>query len=461
MRKHGGTIAIAVLCLLQTSCCIYGKYQRPDLPVTDSLYAGIPETYRSDSVSMAAVSWRDFFFDSLLQTWIETGLENNTDLRVARLRVDQAQATLQVSRLAFVPSVSVSAEGSYVLNQSGQSGLGYAVAVPALDWELDIFGRLTNAKRGAQAALEKSRAYVQAVQTQLVATIANSYYTLLMLDEQLSISRRTLRNWEENVRTLSALKQAGKTNEAAVLLAKSNKLTVEGSILTLEKQIGEQENAVRALLGVVDFPTGRGGLSEQVFVNDSLSVGIPLDLLRFRPDVREAEAAFAQAFYATQAARSAFYPRITLGGTFGWTNGSGLNVANPGSWLLNTLGSLVAPLFNRGTNRAGLKIAQAQQEEALLLFRQRLLDAGTEVNNALLEWQTARKKAEVDTSQILYLQAAVRNTRSLMKNGSASYLEVLTSQQNLLQAELDGTTDKYAQLQSIITLYQALGGGSM
>ena len=296
------------------------------------------------------------------------------------------------------------------------------------------------------------------MQTRLVATVADSYYTLLMLDEQLQISRRTLTTWQENIRTLSALKRTGKTTEAAVLQARANKLEVEGSILTLEKRIGELENTVCALLGIAPVKLERGVLADQHFP-DSLSAGLPLSLVGNRPDVREAEFALMQSFYATGEARSAFYPRITLSGTIGWTNHAG-TISNPGTWLFNAVGSLVQPLFHKGENVARLKIARAKQQEALLQFRQSLLDAGNEVNNALILWQTARKRLGIDRKRILNLKAAVWNTKLLMKYGRTHYLEVLTAQQKLLQAELAESEDRYDEIQGVITLYHALGGGT-
>lgn len=452
-------IIAAGLSYLMGGCGIYTRYERPQTEYAETFRAPLGgDSILLDTITAADITWQEFFTDSFLRNWIEVGLENNTDLNTARLRVEQAEAALQASRLAFVPSVSLGADVGWNGSVGGSSGLSYTVA-PTAEWEVDIFGRLLNAKRGARAALEQSHAYRQAVQTRLISSIANSYYTLLMLDAQLEISRRTQINWKENVRTMTALKRAGKTNEAAVLLARSNELSVEGSILTLEKQIMEQENAVYALLGISPTEMPRGRLFDQNFPKD-LSVGVPLQLLSRRPDVKQAEAALAQAFYATNAVRSEFYPKITIGGTFGWTNGSGVNILNPGYWLFQTVGSLVQPLFNRGTTKAKLRIAKAQQEEALLTFRQSLLDAGTEVDNALLQWQTARKRLEVDRKQVLHLQAAVWNTRLLMRNGLTSYLEVLTSQQNLLEAELTEATDKYDEIQGVISLYHALGGGA-
>lgn len=436
-------------------CSFRTVYGRPDTPFVDSLYMSADSVISKES-SLASLTWQELFGDERLQRLINLGLENNTDLRIARLRVTEAEAVLSTSRQAMLPSVTAGVSAGY----SADPSRGSWSIEPSLRWEADIFGRLTNAKRSAAAALEASEAYRRAVRTQLIAAIANSYYTLLMLDEQLVISRRTLDTWEESIRTLEALKRGGKTNEAAVLQARANRLSVEGSVLTLTRQIKEQEFSLAALLGLAPFEIERSTLSVQSFPRE-LSIGVPLQLLDRRPDVRQAEMELAQAFYSVNIARASFYPTVTLSGTAGWSGAAGASIANPGSWLLSALASIVQPVFAQGQNRARLKTAEARQEQALLQFRQRLLDAGTEVNNALVGWQTALKRLEVDKRQIMNLRGAVWNTRLLMRHSTnTNYLEVLTAQQNLLQAELMEITDKYNEIQGVISLYHALGGGA-
>ena len=446
MKKILTPVLLLLTIVSMNSCALYKEYERPEIDFVDSLYNRIPTA--DDYESIASLTWKELFTDSILHDLIEKGLENNTDLEIARLKVEEAETTLKTSKLAFYPNVSFSAQAGV-----NQNGFNYSLA-PTASWEIDAFGRLHNTKEGAKAALAATEAYQQAVHTQLIATIADSYYTLLMLDEQLEISKRTLNTWEENIRTLSALKRAGKTNEAAVLQAKANKVNVEASILSLEKQIIEQENSLSALLGLVPQEFERNDLASQIFP-DTLLMGLPLSSLINRPDVRQAEYRLVEAFYATNVARSYFYPSITLSGTAGWSGVSG----NPGDFIFNAVGSLMQPIFNQGKNKARMKVSELQQQEALLNFKQTLLDAGTEANNALVSWQTARKRLDSDKLQIMYLKGAVMNTQLLMKNGQADYLEVLTAQKNLLQAELTESTDKYMEIQSVITLYHALGGG--
>lgn len=373
-------IIIGLLLLTGLSGChIYRTYERPELSGVDSLYR-VP-AMTEDTMSLADFSWKELFTDTVLQQLIEKGIANNTDLNIARLKVREAEALLTSSKLAYLPSVSLTPQGTIKSIEGNSPTKTYNLAASA-DWELDIFGRLTNAKREAKAVLEQSQAYKQAVQTQLIATIANSYYTLLMLDKQLDISRRTAEIWAENLRVMKALKKAGQTTEMAVAQIEASKLSVDASLLSLEQQITEVENSLSSLLGVVPQRIDRSTLDMQSFP-DTLSVGVPLQLLQRRPDVRQSEAALAEAFYTTNRAYSAFYPAITLSGSAGWTNAAGAIISNPGEWLFSAVGALVQPLFNRGQNIANLKVAKARQEEALLTFRQTLLNAGTEVNDAL------------------------------------------------------------------------------
>ena len=449
--KH--ILIIILTAFLFTGCGVYKRYSRPEMN-TSVLY-GSAET--ADTTTIASLSWKELFADPLLQSLIEEGLQNNTDLKIARLRVEEAEASLFAAKLAYLPSLSLEPQGNISSFDGSKVSKTYNLAATA-SWEVDIFGRITNAKRGAKAYHEQSKAYEQAVQTTLVATIANLYYSLLMLDEQREISQKTTESLRRNVEVLTVLKRAGQANAAHVAQAEANLLSVEASLLTFRKETNELENALSKLLGRVPEAAQRGRLLSQNFP-DQLAVGVPIQLLSNRPDVRHAEYTLAQAFYATNEARSAFYPSIVLGGSAGWTNSVGEMIINPGKWLLSAVGSLVQPVFNQGANTARLRISKAQQEQALLSFRQMLFDAGVEVNNALCQWQTARQKQELNKAQIQTLQSAVRSTQLLMQHGDTNYLEVLIAQQTLLQAELVNASDKFEEIQGVINLYHALGGG--
>lgn len=445
-------ILLWAVCLM-TGCSIYKPYSRPEVQ-TEGLYRDLEET--RDTASIATLGWRNLFSDKNLQALIEKGLERNTNLRVAHIRVKVAEAVLMNARLSYLPSVVLTPDGSISGTEGAKAIKTYNLAASA-SWEIDLFGKVTNAKREALAALEGSRAYRQAVETQLIATIANSYYMLLMLDRQLIISEQTLITWKETEHSIEALKRAGKSNDAAVLQAKANRLALEASVVSIRKSIRETENVLSALLADTSHDIMRGALQKQQFP-DTLSAGLPIQLLANRPDVRQAEWNLAQAYYATNAARSAFYPSLTLSGSTGWTNNVGGVVVNPGSWLFSAVGSLMQPLFNKGTNIANLRQAKARQEEALLLFQQSLLDAGKEVNNALTRWQSARIRMDYVNQQIMALQEAVRKTELLMQHTSTNYLEVLTARQRLLEAELTQAQDKFEEIQGVIDLYHAVGG---
>ena len=445
-------ILLWAVCLM-TGCSIYKPYSRPEVQ-TEGLYRDLEET--KDTASIATLGWRNLFSDKNLQALIDKGLERNTDLRVAHTRVKAAEAVLMNARLSYLPSVVLAPDGSISGTEGAKAIKTYNLAASA-SWEIDLFGKVTNAKREALAALEGSRAYRQAVETQLIATIANSYYMLLMLDRQLIISEQTLITWKETEHSIEALKRAGKSNDAAVLQAKANRLALEASVVSIRKSIRETENVLSALLADTSHDIMRGALQKQQFP-DTLSAGLPVQLLANRPDVRQAEWNLAQAYYATNAARSAFYPSLTLSGSIGWTNNVGGVVVNPGSWLFSAVGSLMQPLFNKGTNIANLRQAKARQEEALLLFQQSLLDAGKEVNNSLTRWQSARIRMDYVNQQIMTLQEAVRKTELLMQHTSTNYLEVLTARQRLLEAELTQAQDKFEEIQGVIDLYHAVGG---
>ena len=445
---------ILIICLAaaMTGCGIYKPYSRPESIETDGLY-GTPET--ADSTTIGDITWQEMFSDPQLQALIAQALENNTDLQSAQWRVKEAEATLKSARLAYLPSFNFAPQGSISSFDNANTTKTYSIPVTA-SWQIDIFGGITNAKRKAKALYLQSREYEQAVKTQLIASVANLYYTLLMLDSQYEVTGETARKWEETVRTMRAMKDAGMTNEAGVAQYEGSYYAIEASLHDLEYSIREAENSLCSVLGLAPQEITRGSLDNQQLPQE-LAVGVPVQMLSNRPDVRNAEYSLMQSFYATNAARSALYPSITLSGSAGWTNNAGIKEMNPGKLLLSAAGSLLQPIFNAGANRANLKIAKAQQEEAKLSFRQTLLNAGAEVNNALTQCQSARAKTDLRAKQIEALTRAVESTELLMEHSSTTYLEVLTAQQSLLSAQLSQITDRFDEIQGIVNLYQALG----
>lgn len=445
-------IFTALAGLLLASCGVYRKYQ-PMTEVSTALYGN--DTVVTDTASLATIAWREFFTDPALQRLIDSALVKNTEYQVARLRTEQALASLGAAKLAYIPSLNLGADGN-ITRYDGLTTKTYNIGLNA-SWEVDIFGKLTAAKRGAAAAAVSADEQAQAVRTQLVATVATSYYSLLMLDRQIEIAENTLDNWTHTIRVMELLKTAGRANEAGILQTKANRTGLQADIAAMKKSRKEIENSLCGLLAITPCPIARNKIEDAVFP-DELSIGLPVQLLANRPDVRAAEMELARTHYALGVARASFYPSLTLGGTLGFTNNGGI-VVNPGQWLLNAVGQLMQPIFNRGQLRAGYKIADADREIALLQFNQLLIDAGTEVNNALTDISAAKERLVLVKEQTELLAGAVAKTELLMRHSPTNYLEVLTAQQALLGAQQNEVQCRYDEIAGIVSLYHALGGG--
>lgn len=452
-------IVMSAAALVMSGCGIYNRY-KPAEEVPEGLYG---EEYTAagetaaDTACFGNLSWREVFTDPCLQALIDSALVRNTDLQAAQLKVEEAEAALLSARLSYLPSFFFTPQGAISSFDGNKATKTYSVPVTA-SWELDIFGKLTNAKRQARVGYEQTKAYAQAVRTQLVAGVANVYYTLLMLDAQQAVAVETEAAWKASVETMRAMKQAGMVTEAALAQTEATYYGIRTQVLGLKEQINTAQNSLCLLLAETPHTIERGELAGQQ-LPEHFSVGIPIQMLSNRPDVQAAELALARSFYSTNAARAAFYPTITLSGSAGWTNSAGAMIVNPGKFLASAVAQLTQPLFNRGMNIAQLRIAKAQQEEARLSFEQTLLEAGVEVNEAIEAYQTAKNKAVFYEQQVASLETAVRSTQLLMKHGSTTYLEVLTAQQTLLSAQLNQVANRFAEIQSVITLYRALGGG--
>lgn len=458
MKKLFTMIAVAALVC---SCGIYKKYERPDsISAPENLYG---EGYvTTDSVSIADLGWRELFTDSLLCELIEKGLERNTDMNVARLHIEQAELSLQTARLSYLPSFNFASNGGVnsFNNYNGvQTGPSWTYTVPvAASWEIDIFGKKTNAKRMSLEAVRMTKEYEQAAKTGLIASIATQYYTLVMLDEQLKIASQTAEKFGRSVRVLKAMTHAGMSNEVAVAQMEGAMHGVLAGIESIRHSITEVENSLCTTLAETPHSIARGTLDSVCFPAE-LKTGVPLRLLSHRPDVKAAEYNLASAYYAVGQARGALYPSLTLGGTVGWTNNFG-SVVNPAGLLLSATASLLEPLFNARVNVIKLKISKSQQQEALLGFQQAILNAGAEVNNALSQFQSALECSARRKAQVEALETAVRKTELLMQHSSTTYLDVLTAEQSLLSAQTDLAQNRYDMMVAVISLYHALGGGT-
>jgi outer membrane protein, multidrug efflux system len=454
------TLYIMMSCvLLLSSCGIYNKYERPEVN-TKGLYrdvAGDQDTLAAaDTTTLGSTPWRQVFTDPKLQTLIDSALANNSDLLTAALSVKQSEDMLKVAKLAYVPSFVFSPNGSLSSWDGAKTTKTYSLPIQA-SWTVDLFGSLLNAKRAQQAALIQARDYQRAVRTSIIASVANCYYTLLMLDEQLRITKETETLTEQTWKTMQDMKEYYGYKETSVLSAKANYLSVKASIPEIERQIRETENSLSLLLAQAPTHIDRGTFEGQSLPTN-LSTGVGIQVLANRPDVHAKEMALANCFYNVNKARSAFYPNITITGSAAWTNSSGAGIVNPGKMLLSAVGSLVQPIFQHGQLVAGLRVAKAQQEQAYLAWQQSILNAGSEVSNALKLYETSSKLSEIEAERIETLQANVAAVTALMANG-ATYLEVITAQQSLLASQLQKVADDFNKMQAVVNLYYALGGG--
>lgn len=431
-----------------SGCGIYGKFEnRVDTEIREDAYGADYTAPQGDTLGLASLEWQEMFTDTLLQNLIEIGLENNSNLKAASLQCEEALATLKASKLAYIPSFDASLGGTVAgsLEQSAESW-GWSLPLNA-SWQIDIFGSLTNAKRRAAALVEGSEAYRQAVRSQLIATIATTYYSLVALDAQYAIYQETERNWKKSLETTKRLMEAGTYNMAAVAQTEANYYGVKASLVDMQTSIREIENSLCSLLGIPSGHISRASL-EGWTEPEAVTAGIPAIALANRPDVMQAESAYKAAFYGTNQARSNMYPSLRITGT--------LNFAE---LLYNAAASLLAPIFQNGQLTAQLKIAKAQQEEAALQFNQAIIDAGIEVNNLMTSINGAKEKGEYYALQQNALETAVKSTTSLMEHGSTTYLEILTAQTSLLNAQITVIANKLDEINGVISLYQALGGG--
>ena len=457
----GKIITLMCATALLSSCHIYKAYDRPEDISAEGLYrdtALVNGTLEPDTANFGNVPWREVFTDPQLQAYIEQALTNNADLRSAMLNVESAQAALMSSRLAYLPQLALSPQGTLTnWNKGEMTSKTYNIPVSA-SWQIDLFGQILNPKRAAQVSLKQAQFTQQAVQTQLIASTANIYYTLLMLDRQLEITENTADVLKKYVETMEAMYDYGNVNSAAIEQSRSAYAQVVASLSDLRQSLTETENAFCLILNEPAHAIERGVLENQILPTD-FSAGVPIQLLSNRPDVKAAEMSLAACYYNTNSARAAFYPQITLSGSAGWTNSSGAGIVNPGKLLASLIGSLTQPLFYRGANIARLKQAKAQEEQAKIAFQTALLSAGNEVSNALSLYQNTQEKVNSRTMQVNSARKAAEDTKELFNLGTSTYLEVLTAEQSYLSAQLSEVTDTFDQMQAVINLYQALGGG--
>ena len=459
MNKTIRIVAAATLLVALSGCGIYTKYQTPtDTPLTKA-YAEAREQ-SPDSSSLGNLLWEDVFRDPMLADYIGRALSSNTSLRNAMLNVDIARSQLKGARLAYLPSVALAPNGAGA-SYAG-SDITWTYQLPAqVSWEIDIFGKLLNSKRGAKAAFLQSEAYARAARSQIIAAVANTYYGLAATRAQLDLARRTALVWNQTVSTMEDFKLVGNVTEAAVVQSRAQYYGILGTITDLE-QAADKLNTTLALL-LNEMPGTELPTADNMELNIGIDPiqGIPMSQLAWRPDVEAAEQALASAYYATSSARAAFYPGLTISANGGFTNLLGSIVKNPGDWFYQLAGSLVAPLFSRGQNIARLEASKARQKQAMNSFEYALMNAAAEVSDALVVYSKSSEKEQYLLSQIDNLSKAAEYSMDLLRYNQpgTTYLDVLTAQSNLLQARMNGISSQLAQAQAVINLYQALGGG--
>ena len=472
MKRVSNIFVAAAVSLMLTGCGIYNKYEQNTPTPADAF--GTEENIQAaaGNTSMAQVSWREFFTDPLLQQLIEQVLANNTDLNSARIAVEKSEAALTAAKLAYLPSLYFAPQGA--LSSFDKSAASKTYTLPLqLSMDIDLFGSITNQKRAAKAVVLQAQMQQQAVQSNLISVTAQQYLMLQVLDLQLEILTQTDSLWNKSLETEQALWENGKAYSTAVNQMEASYLNVKTQIADTRRNIRTVENAICKLLAVSPQHINRqkwgtstlhhaeatGEAEERMFNTKYLQIGVPAQMLENRPDIRMANHAMEEAFYNTQAARSAFYPSITLSGIAGWTNDAGI-VVNPGKLLLNAVAQLTQPIFARGKLIANKKIAQLTEEDLQKKYVQTVINAGNEVNEALADCMTAREKHSYYQRQVEVLGEAYTGTHELMDNGKASYIEVLTAQESLLNAQLSAAMNMYTAAEAVIALYIALGGGT-
>ena len=457
-------LIVSTAVFLLSSCGLYNKYERPSDINTTGLIRDLvsdTDTLRVNSdENFGNLPWRELFTDPQLQSLIEKALENNTDLRNAALNVKMMETALTVSKLAFLPSVAIAPQGTISKVQMDGASVSKTYQLPiAASWNLDLFGNLLSQKRSAQMQLLATKDYQVVVRTNIICGVANLYYTLMMLDEQLAIVTDMESLTKETWEMMKLQKDLGRVRSTGVQSAEASYYSVQAQAATLRQQIREMENSMSLLLNEAGHKIERGK-----FYNQSLptkfAAGVGVQLLSNRADVHAAEMALAQCFYDVQTARSRFYPNITVTANAMFTNSLGTAVMNPGKWILSAIGSLTQPIFQHGQIVAGLKVAKAQMEQARNTWQNTILKAGNEVSNALLAYNSNDEKSQLDAKQVKVLEQNVVDTRQLYASKGSSYLEVIQAQSSLLNARISKVTDDFNKMQAVVNLYQALGGGA-
>ena len=453
--KYIATITLGISML--SSCGLYKKFEMPqDESTLVSEYVKAQER-EIDSTTFGNLRWQEVFTDPVLVDLINKALENNVNMQNAKLNVDIAQAQLKGAKLSYFPSVALAPNGAYS-SYAGSDFIGTYQIPLAVSWEIDVFGKMLNNKRSAEASVEQTKAYNQAVRSQIIGGVANCYYAIATIERQIELNKETAKLWSESIEVMKNLKLDGRLNEAAIVQSTASYYSLLASITDLEVALDETNNTMSLLLNVLPQKWSVSPQAKLAMPN-VVRAGVPMVELAARPDVRAAELDVAKAYYATNLARAAFYPNLTISANGGFTNSLGSAIVNPGEWFIQLAGSLTAPIFSRGKNIANLEAAKAAQQQAMNNFEYSLLSASAEVSDAMTICQKSDEKVKLLDKQIENLEKSVEYTQELLTLGTSTYLEVLTAQQNLLAAQMSQLACEHTKTQAVINLYQSLGGG--
>ena len=458
-------LLISSAVFMLTSCGLYNKYERPDVETKGLIRDAVVDTDTlavapQDTASFGNLPWREVFTDPQLQALIEQGLEKNANLQNAVLTVQMYETMLKAAKLAFLPAISIGSTqptGSIATLHTDPSVTTKSYSIPVTaSWTLDLFGNILSQKRSTQMKLLGYKDYQMAVRAQVVSGIANSYFTLLMLDEQLRIVTEMGKMAKETWEMMQLQYKLGRVRSVSVQSAEASYLSTQTQANDFRRQIRATENALCLLIGQQGQQVPRSTLAEQSLPSE-FATGVGVALLKNRPDVHNAEMNLAACFHDVQTARSQFYPNITVGASAAFTNSSG-NL-NPGKWLTTLFGSLTQPIFQRGALTANLKVSQLKYEQAFNTWQNSILQAGNEVSNALVNYNGYDANGQIETQRVKLLAQTVEDTKALYKSRGSSYLEVLTAQHQLLAAQLNKASAEFNKMQSVVSLYTALGGG--
>lgn len=463
------SIYIALILLLAAGACKVTK----DIPVpVNATPAAYRNTVSADTVSIAALTYKDFFREKAIRDLIDTALINNYDMQIALKNIESAALLFSQSKLGNLPALNLqvtsnsnrpsdnSLNGLSISQFTGSKHIEDYTASLGLSWEADIWRKIANQKNAAGAAYLQSAEAKKAIQTRLVASIAQGFYSLIMLDTQLDIAKKNLALNDSTLNIIRMQFDAGQVTLLAAEQAQAQQLVAAGLVPQLEQRINLQENALSILTGAFPKSIARVGKLNAIAVQDQTATGFPSEMVSLRPDVKTAELELLKANAKVGIAKANMYPSLTITASGGINSFKSSNWFNlPGSLFGVVAGGIAQPVFQRKQLRTQYEVAMVEREKNVLQFRQSVLAAVGEVSDELIKVEKLKQQYAIADKRVTVVQSSLKNANLLFKSGMANYLEVINAQSNALQSELDLATIKTAQLNASVELYRALGGG--